>query len=332
MRRTLKPVVSLALGALWLLAALAIGGRFVVEIELYSHFHPPLLLACALATMAALLGGRQVGAVVSLLLAIALGWGTVAYLWPPPALAAQAGPQSIRLLWANLQNWTTDSADLDAVLDDAQADIIVLTELSARHVQAVERARQRWPHQTRFPSGSAFDLLLLSRWPARDMRVHQPLGDQFPVFDGLFCPELAGWNGACFAVVSLHAVRPALPGGAIGIAPTRRDTMLDAAAGAARGRIADGHRLVLLGDLNSTPWSASFRRVLGEGGLTDSATQPAERPRWPLPSWFSTWPGIGLPIDHALLGPDWRVVERRAGPYFRSDHRPLVIELRPAGR
>src|SRR5688572_28548212 len=151
MRRTLKPVVSLAVSALWLVAALAIGGRFVVAIELYSHFHLPLLLACLLTTVATLANRRRVAALVSLLLALALGWSTLPYLWPPSTLAAQPAPQPIRILWANLQNWTTYSENLDAVLADAQADIVVLTELSARHVRAVERARARWPHQTRYP-------------------------------------------------------------------------------------------------------------------------------------------------------------------------------------
>lgn len=333
MRRTLPPVLFLLVGALWLLAALALAGRFVVEVELYSHFQPPLLVACAAAAVAAFACRRWRMALVSLLLALTLGWCTASYLWPPSTLAPQSGPQPIRILWANLQNWSTSGEALDAVLEDAQADIIVLTELSARHVRAVERARARWPYQTRFPKGSAFDLLMLSRWQPRDLRIHQPLGDSFPIFDALVCPPgLDGWGEACVAIVALHAVRPALPGGLIGVLPTRRDTMLAVATAAARRRSAEHHRVVLLGDFNTTPWAASFRRMLDDSGLLDSATQPAERPHWTRPTWFSRWPGIGLPIDHILLSPTWRIGERRQGPFFGSDHRPLVIDLSPIGR
>jgi len=334
MRRPLSPIVRPVVGALWLLAALALAGRYLVAVELYSHFQPSLLLACAAATLAALALRRWSAGLVSAALALALGWSAGPYLWPPPALPAEAGPQHVRFLWSNLRNWSTSSEALDVVLDDARADIVMLTELSARHARAVERARARWPYQTRFPRGSAFDLLLLSRWEPRNLRIHEPFGDQLPIFDALICPgvDLQDWAEACVAVIALHAVRPALPGGFFGVPPTRRDTMLATAAAAVRRRTAEGHRVVLMGDLNTTPWSASFRRVLDDSVLLDSATRPAERPRWPRPTWFSYWPGIGLPIDHILLSPGWRIHERRLGPFFGSDHRPLVIELSPIGR
>lgn len=334
MRRPLQPIFRLIVGAIWLVAALALIGRFVVAVELYSHFQPPLLAACATLTVAALALRRWGPGLVSAALALALGWSAGAYLWPPPSLRAEPGPQPIRLLWSNLRNWSTSSEALDVVLDDAQADIVMLTELSDRHIRAVERARARWPHQTRFPQGSAFDLLLLSRWQPRDLRIHEPFGADLPIFDTLICPgaDLRGWAEGCVAVIALHAVRPALPGGFIGVPPTRRDAMLAVAATAARRRTAEGYRVVLMGDFNVTPWSASFRRVLDDSGLLDSATQPAERPRWPRPTWFSRWPGLGLPIDHILLSPDWRIHERRLGPYFGSDHRPVVIEISPIGR
>jgi endonuclease/exonuclease/phosphatase (EEP) superfamily protein YafD len=333
MRRTLPPLFLFIVGALWLVAALAFAGSFLVEIELYSHFQPPLLVACAAAAVLGLALRRWGVSLGSLVLALALGWSTAPYLLPPSTLAPESGPQPIRVLWANLQNWSTSSESLDAVLDDARADIVVLTELSARHVRAVERSKARWPYQTRFPRGSAFDLLMLSRWEPTDLRIHEPFGDRFPIFDALVCPkDMNGWREACVAVVALHAVRPALPGGFVGVLPTQRDAMLEVATAAARRRIAENHRVVLMGDFNTTPWSASFRRVLGDSGLVDSATEPAERPRWTRPTWLSRWPGIGLPIDHFLLSPTWRVHERRLGPFFGSDHRPLVIELSPIGR
>lgn len=334
MRRPLPLIFRLVVGALWLVAALALIGRFVVAVELYSHFQPPLLLACVAVTVAALALRRWRMGLVSASLALALGWSTGPYLWPSSTLPAESAPQPVRLLWSNLRNWSTSSEALDVVLEDARADIVMLTELSARHVRAVERARVRWPHQTRFPRASAFELLLLSRWPPRDLHIHEPFGDDLPILDALICPgaDLQGWTDACVAVVAVHAVRPALPGGFIGVLPTRRDAMLAVATEAARRRIVEGHRVVLMGDFNVTPWSASFRRVLDDSGLLDSATQPAERPHWPRPTWFSRWPGLGLPIDHVLLSPDWRIHERRLGPYFGSDHRPLVIELSPIGR
>lgn len=40
---------------------------------------------------------------------------------------------------------------------------------------------------------------------------------------------------------------------------------------------------------------------------------------------------MALPIDHALVGRAWRVLDFRVGPEIGSDHRPLVVRVGMAG-
>ena len=79
---------------------------------------------------------------------------------------------------------------------------------------------------------------------------------------------------------------------------------------------------LLLGDLNTTPWSPYFRKLLRAGELRDSA-------RWK--GWNPTWnPGISwlqLPIDHCLVSDEIGVAERRVGPEIGSDHRGVVVDV-----
>lgn len=81
--------------------------------------------------------------------------------------------------------------------------------------------------------------------------------------------------------------------------------------------------MVLLGDLNCTPFSPWFGRLLRDGQLRDTGKG------FGLPSTWSRH-GIGLPIDHILAGGAWQVIDRRVHPdRMGSDHHPVIAVLAP---
>ncbi|WP_313407493.1 endonuclease/exonuclease/phosphatase family protein [Aeromicrobium sp.] len=84
-----------------------------------------------------------------------------------------------------------------------------------------------------------------------------------------------------------------------------------------RARLADGHPLVLGGDLNTQPGSEAFRQ-LTELGLVDGLegagpTSPADRPT--------------ARIDHLLVTPDLDPVSPDVGTSRASDHLPVSVTL-----
>jgi endonuclease/exonuclease/phosphatase (EEP) superfamily protein YafD len=84
------------------------------------------------------------------------------------------------------------------------------------------------------------------------------------------------------------------------------------------GEAANG-RLVLAGDLNLTPWSPRFARLLTETGLDDSGLRRGLAPTW-------LWP-FGLAIDHVLVGAGLVALDNHLGPELGSDHRPVIVDL-----
>lgn len=312
------------------LALLAQAGRHWRPLELYAELSAQIATACVVAALVAVLFRVRHATVVASIGAAALAVVVVPAFLPPPVAPPGAAPKT-RIVWANLQNWTTGAPALARLLDEERPDIAVLTELSAHHERAASDRRAAYPFQSSFPQRSAFDLLLVSRRAPTTFRMDRRHGADFPVMEARFCGD--GVDAPCLAIIGLHAPRPELPGGLLGVPPDRRDASLALAAEFAGARIAAGDRVILLGDLNTTPFSIAFRRMLAAGGLVDSAMVPAESPRRPLPTWFSALPAAGLAIDHALIGPGIAVVDRRLGPDIGSDHRPLVIDVRlPDGR
>ncbi len=98
-----------------------------------------------------------------------------------------------------------------------------------------------------------------------------------------------------------------------------RDEQLTALAGFVAGL---RKPLILAGDLNVTPWSPRFERLLRETGLTDTARGRGLQGTWPV-----GLPWMRIPIDHCLISESFRVVDRKVGPAVGSDHFPLLVDL-----
>lgn len=81
--------------------------------------------------------------------------------------------------------------------------------------------------------------------------------------------------------------------------------------------------LILVGDLNTVPWSSSIKKLSRELNVSDS------RVRFGLyPTWHSDkWP-ITLPIDYVLLSAGFKTLKIETGQNFGSDHIPLVVLLK----
>jgi len=80
--------------------------------------------------------------------------------------------------------------------------------------------------------------------------------------------------------------------------------------------------VVLVGDLNASPWSAVYRRLRWQTGLVDSMFGAGLQTSWPENGGL-----FSIPIDHVLHSPDLGSADRRTGPFFGSAHRPVIVSV-----
>lgn len=288
--------------------------------ELLTHFNFYFLLAGVALALLALGLRRWLTAGLSALVAAA----SFAVVWPhmrlpPTDLQARPGPV-VRLLWANLHNGKTDLEAMRRLIEAEKPDIAVFTELHPVHDAVLRDVRSLLPFQSPAPRDNSFGIMLLARKPPESLKFDVTLSDTEPLMAARLCPVEAG----CLTLLSLHAWRPGF------YRTAARDRQLAQAAAAARQHVDKGERVVLLGDLNLTPFAPAFDRLIAQSGLRDTGILPAERPR--TSPWISTWwlAGIGLPIDHAFVSAGVGIVSRRIGPDIGSDHLPLILDLRIA--
>ena len=124
-------------------------------------------------------------------------------------------------------------------------------------------------------------------------------------------------DGARVTVLGLH---PPSPTGAARAA--ERDRLLQEAAEWISGRAGP---VLVVGDLNATPWSHAYRSLRLEARLADSLAGAGLQPSWP-----AGWGPMMVPIDHALHSIELVTVARSTGPPLGSAHRPLLVTVAPA--
>lgn len=286
------------------------------------------IAAAALGALALIWRGGGHWRWVGLVLVGYLAWPLLGYVQFPrtsQAVSTQAvstqASQAVawRVLSINLAQ-QRDHAVLFARLAADPPDLLLFTELPDGDVILPPALAAALPHHSLHTSQghSIYDVQLLSRWPLLELSGIEGVAAQ-----QVLSTRICRGSGDCFTLIGMHAQMPLAPPG---LAGARRDRQLLAVAALAAG-IPDG-RVLLIGDLNATPWSPGFQAMLKAGSLRDTAPMlglAGLAPTWP--SWLPAW--LGLNIDHALIGSGLTLRQRRLIDDPASDHRALWVEVAP---
>lgn len=281
-------------------------GHLHFAADLLTHFPLPCLLT--LLPAAALLAVcRRPGWAVLFALGAALAGFR---LWPQ-CLGAPPGPgpgpvASLPVACANLRFTNLRCAELLSQIEAEQPDLLVLSELWPEAWRELEPGLTAWPHRLVHPLPGCFGIALLSKLPLTEARV-VALGQEWT--PGIVAK--AEHPSGPIGILAAHAPPPGL---------ARQSAERDRSLAAIPALLTDlPPRRLVLGDLNATPWSTSFRQLVQSTGLADSTRGAGLQGSWP--NWL---PGpLRIPIDHILVSPGIGVESRHLGTAFGSDHLPV---------
>ncbi|MGD9780846.1 MAG: endonuclease/exonuclease/phosphatase family protein [Kiritimatiellia bacterium] len=283
-------------------------GSYSWWLEILSHFRLQYALGFLLLSAIFALGRKWRGFAGALILASINAAPVLLFLWPP-APAAPPADSIFRAMLMNVNCQRGDPAAVRAAISNARPDLLVLEEISPRWLEELAPALESYPHRQVAARYDNFGIGLFSRHPLDSARV-EPFGivDVPSVFAEL---RLEGLR------LTLIATHPMPPGGALLAA--ERDRQLEWLAGEIA--VLSGP-VLLLGDLNASPWSPAYRRFLENSGLMDSAKGRSIRPTWP-----SFLPLLWIPLDHALHSDEIAIHARSVGRNVGSDHLPLIVDF-----
>jgi endonuclease/exonuclease/phosphatase (EEP) superfamily protein YafD len=181
-------------------------------------------------------------------------------------------------------------------------DLVVLSQLGAARRQLLDHLKHLYPYQVECAQDRPCGLALLSRIPFESSGSAR-IGPDKPAF---LWARLPG----SLTVIGTHLPRPS---------SNPRLHAQHMAALAQFLRRLDGP-IILAGDLNTSPWSSSYRTLRRATGLIPTSTL--------LPSWPAK--PIALPqmaLDHIFISLELAVMAAGAGPAIGTDHLPVWARL-----
>jgi endonuclease/exonuclease/phosphatase (EEP) superfamily protein YafD len=276
-------------------------------LELFSHFRLQYLLASVLLLVVFLFMRRRIEIGV-LAVTLVLNAALVVPWYSLPGARAVAGGPGFSLLLANVHAENDRYADFLALVYEAQPDVIILQELTPAWFSYVERELGGYVHRYAIPRDDPFGIGIFSRAPLSSTESidSPPLG----------VPTIMTTiqvSGRPLMLVATHPMPPISEPG-----HEARNEHLRSIATLVNERGAD----VLIGDLNTTMWSTTYRELEDATGLRNSRHGFGT-----LPSWPTFLPPAMIPLDHCLVSDSIDVIETTLGTHIGSDHRPLLVRL-----
>ena len=306
--RFLLMLVALALA---LATAASYLGTWWWGLALIVHFRPHLAAASLVSLGVALLWRtRLIGALC--LVAFAINTAPLLHYLGMAGGAEAVPSANLRVLEYNMHGAATDRAAFRELIESEQPDIVVLSEIADNSTALAEQITGLPVYRSGDPPHLLYSAVVFSRWPLTNLRIERTTDGVGSVLSAELCAS-ERWRG-CLRIVALHAAPPFAAG-----AVTQAQQLEIAARLAAE---APERRVLLAGDLDSTPWSPAFRKLLLHGGLVDTGPR-----RGLTATWLSRVPFVGLLIDHVLVSPGIAVADNRLGFGVGSNHFPVIVDL-----
>lgn len=306
-RSTLGALVAL-LGwvALTLTVASAVGRR-TFPLGLLVHFWPQIAICLLTAATLACVGRAW-------RTAAAQGAGGLVLLVAVGILAAGSAPRAeaepeLRALFANVASWNRQPDRVIDLIRRERPDVIGLAEVDFAWMSRLQPLRADYPHAIDSPRDDDYGLVLLSRVPLSDPRVEILGPTALPTLFARVETRSGPWQ-----LVITHPVPPFHRA-----AFHSRNLQLRAVA---REVMRSDVPVVLLGDLNATPWSPPVRDLTLRSGLRVASAGLRGLYTWPVGI-----PPLALALDYCLVSEEIAYVQVRVLPDIGSDHFPIVCEL-----
>jgi endonuclease/exonuclease/phosphatase (EEP) superfamily protein YafD len=289
-----------------LVTSISFLGRLFWVFDLFSHFRVQIF-QLGLVLVGIALWRRKNKQAVLLTLLVSLNYAFIL-----PFYFGKPAPSDGPIVRAMLMNLNASNGNTEQVLTAiriAAPDLLLLEEVTLKWEHELNVVRSDYPYQVSAIRNDPFGIMLLSKVPLSQTNVVQ-IGDA----------------GVPSILATAH-----LPQGEISIIGTHPLPPISAGYSKHRNNQLEGlpqvvHKrenpLLLIGDLNTSPWSPYFTRLLKDSGLKNSMKGFGFQPSWPVNNRF-----LRIPIDQILYSPEITVHRRAVGVNVGSDHLPVIVDF-----
>ena len=310
--RTRPRATSLLLAApAVLLAVVSLVGFFGWlwwPLDLVANFRPHFAVGLAVLGLLLLLARRRWSGLVTLAAAL-VNAAVVVPLFVAPSTEARPIGGEIGVMTFNVSGLNDRYADVIDQIVGAEPDVVFLHEATFLWEEAMAASGLDYEVFTGRSDPLDFGTVALVPRGAR----FQSFG--FANAEPRAVEVLIDVDGTPVRLLGIHPLSPSTE---------RRAALRDAQMKFAREwAAASDERTVVAGDLNATPWSYAFRRLVRAGGLQNSQRGYGLELTFPA----GAHPVYQVSIDHVLHSDGLAVVDRRLGGAAGSDHLSVIVDM-----
>jgi len=294
-------------GAIFSLGALF--SKHHLLFDLLSHFRVQYIVLIALVLLLSL-SLKEVKLSAVLVVCLALQSIDV-YRSLSPAQTQQRFPTAaLSVMSSNLDAANTDYTGQMQFYNSINADVIVFLEYTLAWHAALNTGLADYPYKAMELVDGPFGIAVYSKYPLLDAEVVYWANQTFP--------SIVTKIQVADKTLDLFATHPPPPL-STELYQNRNRHLTEISALARQST----NPVILVGDLNTSPWSAHFRQLSSVGGLVDSRRGLGI---------FATWPSgvlpLQIPIDHILVSKAVKVMSLQSSSGLSSDHRTLWANLK----
>lgn len=291
-------------------------GKYNFIFDIFSHFRVQYLIALVTFLMAVFVINRYkdnlrwVFAV--LILCILINCAEV-FPWLGFNYSSTAGSGGVKILLSNVLKYNHKyNLVLDAI-EKNSPDIVVLQEVTKSWNLKLKELKSKYPYSKHALRKDSFGLSMYSRIPVENQKTEYwgRFGVPVITFDTVIQEKPA-------KVLVIHTTPPLSPDHF-----ANRDDMLKEAEKWVKS---DNKPSIIVGDLNTTMFSPSYKALKNGAKLVNSRRGFGLYPSWPT----NLWAPLRIPIDHVLHTKDLKTISFKTGQPVNSDHLPVIVRvLRP---
>ena len=304
-------------GLVWFVSAIgcfssivALFGRHFWVFELFSHFRVQYFSLLLVASIIFFMSSKHAVAAFTAILALVNLFHIIplhSEVLAEPTLSSGKS-QPLRVVLLNVNYHRDDYEKVVDFIQWASPDLMVLVETNQTWMSNLERLQAEYPYVSNF-SRKKYGIALFSRLPFKSARILD-----FGNFGRPSVVAELNIDGQPLTVIGTHPFKPSNK-----IYAERRNQQFSTIANFLTSQ---NGPTMLLGDLNTTPWSPYFQDLLQATGLHDTREGYGLQTTWP-----TTFPPLWIPIDHCLVSSEIVVNTRQVGPDVGSDHYPIIVDF-----
>jgi endonuclease/exonuclease/phosphatase (EEP) superfamily protein YafD len=277
-------------------------------LDMLDHFRVQYLFILAAIGLILLLGGKSIPAMAAFSIAL-INLLVIIPIYFSPKNRSSIHGEIYRLLLVNVLCQNKRIVQVGELIKSESPDIILLLEPDEYWLRELKEYLDEYAYTCSQPRGDNYGIAFFSRLPVDNSEVHYFGELQIPSIEALIkFPDID------LSFIGTHLTPPK---GRLNTYYRTRQ-LEDLSQHVNRNQYAG----MICGDFNLTPWSVYFRNFTKESGLLDSTKGFGFQPTWP--TWLAP---IRIPIDHCLVSPGIKIINRKSGSRIGSDHLPVVIDF-----